>query len=81
MQHKIYFFFFTIFFIFVVCAGCLLLGGLFSSHGEQGILCSCTGPHGDGFSCCRTRGLGPRGFSSSGSWALERSLRSCGAQA
>ena len=53
--------------------------GLFSS-GKRGLLGSCSvrASHCGGFSCCRVWALGHVGFSSSGSWALEHRLNSCG---
>ena len=53
-------------------AGSLLLHSLFSSFCVQASHCG-------GFSCCGARDLGPLGFGSCGSWALEHGLNSCGA--
>ena len=50
------------FFFFFGCAGSLLLQGLFSSCGKQGLLPSCSvwASHYSGFSCCRVQSLGQR---------------------
>ena len=50
----------------------LLLHGLFSSCGEQGLLsrCGAQSSYGGGFSCCGARALRHRGLSSCGSPAL-----------
>ena len=63
------------------CIGSLLLGGLFTSCGEQGLLYSCGAwaSHSSGFSCCRARAQGCKGFSSCESWDLEHRLNSCSA--
>ena len=62
-------------FIFV-CAGSLLLHGLFSSCGKQGHSSLwCTG---FSFSCCKACILGHLGFSRCSSQALEHRLSSCG---
>ena len=45
----------------------------FSGGGERGLLSSY-----GGFTCCGTQALGQAGFSSHGTWALERGLISCG---
>ena len=73
-------------FIYVGCAGSLLLHGIFSSCGHWGLLSSCgvqASPWG-GFSC-GAQSLGTWasevvvcGFSGCGSWALEHRLCSCG---
>ena len=66
-----------------VRAACLLLHGLYSSFGEQGLLSSCSvqASHCGGFSCCRAQALGHSGFCSCGTWAIECRLNSCGAWA
>ena len=62
----------------------------FSSCGERGatLHCDARASHCSVFSCCRAWALGAwasvvaaRGFSSCGSWGLERRLSSCGARA
>ena len=65
-------------FIFV-CAESWLLGELFSSCSEQGLLSSwgAWASHCHGFSYCRARTLGHAGFSSWGSHTLEHRLNSC----
>ena len=83
-------FFFLSVYEFFGCAGSLLLlHGLFSSCGEQGLLSSCSAQASrcDSFPCCGAQALGHVGFSSCGSWAqylwlqaLEHRL-SCGARA
>ena len=79
--HCLSFFFF--FFLIFGCAGSSLLSGLFSSCGKQGLCYSCgvRVSHCSGFSCCRAGALGPLGFSSCRSWALEHRLDSCDTQA
>ena len=79
--HCLSFFFF--FFLIFGCAGSSLLSGLFSSCGKQGLCYSCSVrvSHCSGFSCCRAWALGPLGFRSCGSWALEHRLNSCDTQA
>ena len=58
--------------VFIAAWACLSLRkvGATSSYSAQISLC-------DGFSCLGARALGPDGFSSCGSWALERRLNSC----
>ena len=72
------------------CAGFWLLCRLFSSCGEQELLCSWSvwASHCGSFSCCKTQAwwvgfssCDTCGLSSQGSWALEHRLSSCGAQA
>lgn len=74
-----------LFYLFICdSTGSLLLGRLFSSCSEWGRLCSYSvwTAHCSGFSCCRSRALGHKGFRSRGSWALEHSrVGSCGTQA
>ena len=62
-------------FVFV-CAGSLLLHGLFSSCGERG-----TGLSLWGFSCYRARALGLLDVSSWSTWAQQALLTGCRAQA
>ena len=61
------------------CVGSSLLGGLFSSYGEQGLVSSCgvRASHCTAFSG-RLQTRVHAGFSSCGSWALEHRLSSCG---
>ena len=61
------------------CAGSSVLGGLFSSYGEQGLLPSCGVPASHcSASSGRARAPVCAGFGSCGSWALEHRLSSCG---
>ena len=76
--------FFKILFIYFIfgCSGSLLLRGLFSSCGEQGL--PCLVGHGLLISVAsRVQSMGSReqGFSICGSWALEHGLSSCDARA
>ena len=56
----------------------LVTAWAFSRFRERGLLSSCgvQASHGGGFSCIGARALGPVGFSSSGSQALEHKLSS-----
>ena len=79
-----------IYFSFWLCQ-VVLLGGLFSSCRERGLLCGfgTRASYLRGFSCCKAQALRLRGLqqlaalqlSRCSSWALELRLRSCGAQA
>ena len=66
-------FYFIHLFIFG-CAGSSLLCGFLLTVAREACHCH-------DFSCCRTRVLGTKSFSSCGSRALERGLNSCGPQA
>ena len=81
---NLYFLPFWIFIYLLIfgCAGSSLLHRFFSTCTKQGLRSSCSAwaSHFSGFSCCRARALGRMGFSS-GSWALEHRLNSCGTKA
>ena len=64
-------FFFYFIYLFFGCAGSLLLPGLFSGYGEQGVLSSCCvrASHCGGFSYGRAQALGHAGFNSCDRWA------------
>ena len=61
-----------IIFKILLCAGSLLLHGLFSGCGEQGLRFSCSVQvsHCGGFSCCGARAVRCAGLSSCSTWAL-----------
>ena len=67
-------------YLFIGCAGSLLLHGPFSSCGKWGLLfrCGTRVSHCGGFSCHRATALRHTGFSSCGTRALEHRLSSCG---
>ena len=75
------------FYVFIFgCVEFSLLCQLFSTCGQQGLLCSCGvwAFHCGGFSCCRAWALGMQasvavahGISSCGSWALEHRFSTC----
>ena len=75
------FFYVILFILFLAVLGGFLLHRLFSSCGEQGLLCNCRAwaSHPSGFSCCGARALGCMGFSSCGSQILEHGLH-CSAE-
>ena len=70
-----------LFILFLAVLGGFLLRRLFSSCGEQGLLCNwgVWASHPSGFSCCGERALGCMGFSSWGSRILEHGLH-CSAE-
>ena len=77
----LFFLFYKCIYLFLAALGLRCCVQAFSSCGEQASHC-------DGFPCCGAQALGTRasvvvarGFSSCGSWALERRLSSCGTHA
>ena len=65
------------------CAGSLLLSGLFSSCGKQGLLSSCSvrASHCGGFFCCGAQAIGHMGSIVGCSRALEHRFKNCGTRA
>ena len=64
-------------YLYIGCAGSLLMHGFFSSFRGWGLLsgCSAQASRCGAFSCCEAQALERVGFSSRGSQALERRLR------
>ena len=84
LEHALFFFFFWLCWVLIAARGLSLV----AASGGYSLCCGAWASHCSGFSCCGARALGAQasvvvahGLSSCVSWALERRLSSCGAQA